>query len=112
MNAGMAMTTTQAPSVNLEMRKTMVAMAVTTAPMPLMTARRRQPGGRVLRQCTTRPVCERVKPMNTPMAKRGISVLVLPPTATSSAPGQDGEHHDAVARRPGGRPRMVKRWGR
>ena len=34
--------------------------------------------------------------MNTPMAKRGISVLVLPPTATSSAPAMHGEHGDAV----------------
>ena len=40
MKAGMAITTTQAPSVNLEIKKTTVAMAVTTAPMPLMTARR------------------------------------------------------------------------
>ena len=79
------MTTTQAPSVNLETRKTMVAMAVTTAPIPLMVARRRQPGGRSRRQCTTSPVWDSVKPMNTPMAKRGMSVLVLPRTAMRSA---------------------------
>ena len=36
MKAGMAITTTQAPSVNFETRNTMVAMAVTTAPKPLM----------------------------------------------------------------------------
>ena len=38
-NAGMATTTTQAPSVNLDTRKTIVATAVITAPMPLMAAR-------------------------------------------------------------------------
>ena len=86
MKDGMAMTTTHAPSVNLEMRKTTVAMAVMQAPTPLMVARRRQPGGRSRHQCTTRPDCDSVKPMNTPMAKRGMRVLVLPPTATRSAP--------------------------
>ena len=41
----MATTTTQAPSVNLVTRKISVAAAVTTAPVPLMAARRRQPAG-------------------------------------------------------------------
>ena len=111
MKAGMAMTTTQAPSVNLETKKTMVAMAVTTAPMPLMAARRRHPGGRSFRQCTTRPVCDSVKPMNTPMAKRGISVLVLPPTATSSAPAMTASTTMPLAKT-WRSPRMLKRWGR
>ena len=81
----MAMTTTQAPSVNLETRKITVATAVTNAPVPLITARLAQPCSRVRRQCTTRPDWERVKPMNTPIANKGIRVLVFPPTATSSA---------------------------
>ena len=34
--------------------------------------------------------------MNTPMAKRGMSVLVLPSTAMSRAPDRHGEHADAV----------------
>ena len=82
----MASTTTQAPAVNLVTRKITVATAVTTAPMPLMTARWRQRGGRVRRQCTTSPVWDSVNPVNTPIANSGISVWVLPPTATSSAP--------------------------
>ena len=44
-NVGTATTTTHAPSVNLEMRNTSVASAVTTAPMPL-TARADVPPGR------------------------------------------------------------------
>ena len=111
MKAGMAITTTQAPSVNFEIKKTTVAMAVMTAPIPLMTARRRQPGGRVLRQCTTRPVCDSVKPMNTPMANSGISVLVLPPTAIRSAPAMTASTTMPFAK-VWRSPRMVKRWGR
>ena len=56
------------------------------------------------RQCTTSPACDSVNPMKTPMAKRGISVLVLPSTAIEERARHDGEHHDAVARRSGGRP--------
>ena len=111
MKAGMAMTTTQAPSVNLEMRKTMVAMAVMMAPKPLMAARRRQRGGRSRHQCTTSPAWDSVKPMNTPMAKRGMRVLVLPPTAMSSAPAMIVSTKiplPKVCRSP----RMVNRCGR
>ena len=39
MNAGTAITTTHAPSVNLVKRNTRVATAVMTAPVPFMTAR-------------------------------------------------------------------------
>ena len=42
MSSGTTTTTTQAPSVNLENRKTRVARAVTTAPIPLSAAFRRQ----------------------------------------------------------------------
>ena len=86
-------------------------MAVMTAPSPLMTARRRQPGGRVFLQCTTRPVCDSVKPMNTPMANRGISVLVFPRTATSSAAAMTASTtmpFEKTCRSP----RSVKRCGR
>ncbi len=86
MNAGTATTTTHAPSVNFDTRKTIVATAVMTAPMPLMAARYRQRRGRSRRQCTTRPVWESVNPVKTPMAKRGISVFVLPRTASRSTP--------------------------
>ena len=110
-NDGMAMTTTHAPSVNLETRKTMVAMAVMHAPMPLMVARRRQWGGRVFRQCTTSPACDRVKPMKTPMAKRGISVFVLPSTATRRAPARTASTTMPFAKVCRS-PRMVKRCGR
>ena len=99
MKAGMAMTTTQAPSVNLETRKTMVAMAVMHAPKPLMAARRRQPVGRSRHQCTTSPACESVNPMNTPMAKRGMRVLVLPSDGDEERARHDREYHDAVAER-------------
>ena len=111
MKAGMAITTTQAPSVNFETKKTMVAMAVMHAPTPLMTARRRHPGGWVFRQCTTSPVCDSVKPMNTPMAKRGIRVFVLPPTAIRSAPARTASTTMPLAK-VWRSPRMVKRWGR
>ncbi len=111
MKAGTAMTTTQAPSVNFETRNTMVAMPVITAPIPLMVARRRQPGGRSRRQCTTRPVCESVKPTNTPMAKSGMSVLVLPRTATMSA-AAISERTTIPLERTCRSPRRVKRWGR
>src|SRR5690349_23086676 len=62
MNAGNASTTTQAPSVNFVARNTTVATAVTAAPRPLRLARYRQRGGRVRRQCTTSPPCDKVKP--------------------------------------------------
>src|ERR1039458_9797489 len=81
---GTATTTTHAPSTNFDTRKMMVASAVTTAPRPLMVARLAHRGGRVRNQWTTNPVWERVKPVNTPMAKRGISSLVFPPTAIRS----------------------------
>ena len=74
----------------------MVAMAVTTAPMPLIMARRRQPGGRSRRQCTTRPVWDSVKPMNTPMANSGMSVLVLPSDGDQERGGQEGQDDDPV----------------
>lgn len=86
MNAGTASTTTQAPSVNLLNRNIAVATAVTTAPAPLIAARWRQRGGRFRRQYTTSPDRDSVNPVNTPIANRGISAWVLPPTATSSAP--------------------------
>ena len=81
---GTATTTTHAPSTNFDTRKMMVASAVTTAPRPLTVARLAHRGGRVRHQWTTNPVWERVKPVNTPMAKRGISSLVFPPTAIRS----------------------------
>ena len=84
MSAGTAITTTQAPSVNLVRMNTMVAMAVTVAPRPLRAARNSQRGGRVRHQCTTRPLCDSVKPVNTPMANSGISVSTFPRTAMSS----------------------------
>jgi hypothetical protein len=86
MNAGIATTTTHAPSVNLVIRKITVAAAVTSAPKPLTAARICQRGALVRHQCTTSPLCASVKPMNTPMANSGIIVLVLPFTTTSSTP--------------------------
>ena len=74
-----------------------MAVAVTTAPTPLIVARRCHPGSLVRRQWTTRPAWASVKPMNTPMANSGISVLVLPPTATSSSRREHGQGPDAVA---------------
>ncbi len=88
MKAGMVSTTTQAPSVNLVIRKITVATAVTTAPVPLIAARRDQPAGRFRRQCTTSPAWDSVKPVNTPIAYSGIRVRVLPSTAISSAPAR------------------------
>src|SRR5690349_19090957 len=73
MNAGNASTTTQAPSVNFVARKTTVATVVTTAPRPLRLARYRQRGGRVRRQRTTSPLCDKVKPVKTPTAYSGMS---------------------------------------
>ncbi len=69
-SSGIAITTTQAPARNLVKRKIRVATAVTTAPVPLMTARRDHPRSRVRHQCTTSPACERVNPVNTPMANK------------------------------------------
>ncbi len=111
MSSGTTTTTTQAPSVNLEIRKTMVARAVTTAPMPLSAAFRRQPGGRAALQCTTMPVWARVKPMNTPMANRGINVLVFPRTTTNSAAAAilRAQMPLEKTRRS---PRRAKAWGR
>src|ERR1019366_6411233 len=80
-----ATTTTHAPSTNLVTRKMIVATAVTVAPTPLISALRDQLGPRVRRQWTTRPDWAMVKPMNTPMANRGMSELVFPFTATSRA---------------------------
>jgi hypothetical protein len=86
MNPGTASTTTQAPAVNLVIRKITVAAAVTAAPVPLTIARCCHRGGRVLRQWTTSPAWESVKPVNTPIANSGIRVRVLPPTTISSTP--------------------------
>ena len=44
--SGIATATTQAPSTNLVKRKITVAVPVTTAPSPLIAARRYQPGAR------------------------------------------------------------------
>ena len=111
MRRGMATTTTQAPSTNLVSRKMTVATAVTTAPRPLMGPGGPTPVGRVRRQWTTRPAWDSVKPMKTPMANRGIRVLVLPSTATSRSP-------ESQARTPTPLPktsrlsRTPNRWGR
>ena len=107
----MATTTTQAPSTNLVTRKITVALAVTTAPMPLMAARRIQPRSLVRRQWTTSPAWDRVKPMKTPMANRGIRVLVLPSTTTSSRP-ENSVRATTPLPKTSRLSRTPKRWGR
>jgi hypothetical protein len=87
-SAGIASTTSHAPAVNLVTRNITVASAVTTAPVPLMIARYCQLGDRVRRQWTTIPVCDSVKPVNTPIANSGISLWVLPATAISKTPAR------------------------
>ena len=46
---------------------------VVTAPMPLMTMLRLEPGSGLRSQCTTMPPCESVKDRKTPNAYSGIS---------------------------------------
>ena len=77
-------TISHAPSVNLLTSSIASAASVNTAPTPLMTARVRQPSVRFSRQCRTMPVCERVKPTNTPIANSGTSACVSPFETTSS----------------------------
>ncbi len=75
----------------------MVAAAVMAAPVPLMAARRVHPGGLVRRQWTTRPACDNVNPMKTPMANRGMSVVGVAAHRDQQRPGGDGEDQHAVA---------------
>ena len=69
------------------------------------------PGGRVRHQWTTRPDWERVNPVNTPMAKSGISSLVFPPTAISSTADRPASTQMPLAKTCRS-PRSAKRWGR
>ena len=64
--------------------------------MPLIMARRRQRGGRVRHQCTTRPLWANVKPVKTPIANSGIKAFVLPLDREEQRAGKDGERPDAV----------------
>jgi hypothetical protein len=65
----------------------------------------------VRRQCTTSPACDKVKPVKTPMAYSGMSVRVLPLTATSRAPDRIARVQipDANTCRSS---RSAYRWGR
>lgn len=105
------MTTTQAPAENFVITKMTVATAVTTAPVPLTAARRRQRGGRERCQCTTRPAWANVKPVNTPTANRGMGDWVLPFTASSRAADRAARTQMAAAYT-WRSPRMAKRCGR
>ena len=80
----MIRTTSQAPSVNLLTSSMASAAVVSTAPSPLMNARRAQPSPCCSCQCLTMPVWDRVNPTNTPMANTGIRAWVLPLDTTSS----------------------------
>ncbi len=51
-----------------------------------MYACRRQPEGRLHDQWTTSPAWQSVKPVNAPIANRGIGVRVFPLTAISNTP--------------------------
>ncbi len=65
---GMSTTGTHAPMVNFETTTTTSTMPVATAPTPLMTACRRQPGSWRRWWCLTIPYCDSVNPQNTPTA--------------------------------------------
>ena len=58
----------QAPSANLVTAMMMATIADSRAPNPLMSTPLRQPGSRLRRWCFVMPDCDRVKPVNTPMA--------------------------------------------
>ena len=63
-------------------------MNVATAPTPLITALRFQPGSRSFWWWRTMPACDSVNDVNTPTAYSGISALVMPPNATISDAGR------------------------
>ncbi len=92
--AGIAMTTTHAPSRNFENSSTSTAIAVITDPVALIATRSRQRGGRSLRQWRTRPTWLSVKPMNTPIANSGIRLLTRALDATSSTSDSERQRPD------------------
>ena len=65
---GTTMRITQAPSANFATAKMTATTAVASAPTPLITALRRQPGPLPTNQCRTIPACDRVKAVKTPIA--------------------------------------------
>lgn len=66
------MTMMNAPRTNFVARKMTAAAPLSTAPVPLMRARPAQRRPWWVKQWRTRPVCARVKPTKTPMAKSGM----------------------------------------
>ena len=65
---GSVMRITQAPSANFVMAITAATTKLRKQPKPLIATPLRQPGSRSRRWCLVMPACERVKPVNTPMA--------------------------------------------
>ena len=75
-SSGMAITTIQAPSVNLPTTITTRATMVTAAPTPLIRTPPRQPGSRRRRCRRVMPAWARVKEVTTPTAYSGIRAWV------------------------------------
>ena len=65
---GITMIGTQAPLVNFVIATMMSTMNVATAPTPLITVLRFQPGSRSFWWWRTMPACESVNDVNTPTA--------------------------------------------
>ena len=67
-STGISASTAQAPWVNLVTPSTTITTAVSSAPRPLISTPRFQPGSRRRRWRRTMPLCESVNEMNTPIA--------------------------------------------
>ena len=95
---GIRISTTHAPSANLDAATSTATTAVVTAPRPLTMARRIQPcsSARSRHQWRTMPDWLSVKAMKTPTVYSGISAVTLPPKATISSADTIGEHDDAA----------------
>ena len=78
MMRGMTARTSHAPRRNFVTATTSVTTAVTTAPMALMLAENCQPDVRSRSQWRTRPACDRVNAMKTPIVYSGMSPFTLP----------------------------------
>ena len=76
---------THAPLVNFVTATIRSTTSVATAPTPLSTALRCHPAPAAGDGGAPCPNCDSVNEVNTPTAYSGISALVRPPNATSSA---------------------------